>query len=117
MLTYNPSTLQRATVCAAIAAVAAFSAPSFAAAADADSASRVTIKYVDLDLSKDKDAATLYRRLQTASRAVCRSLRGPELASLQRYKECYGRALADAVNTVNVGTLTALHRRPADKSV
>jgi len=111
MLTNTKSSLQRATLCAAIAAAAAFSAPSFAAVHDG-TAPRVTINYTDLDLSNDKDAATLYRRLQTASRGVCSSLRGHELAGVQRYKDCYSKALADAVNAVDERTLTALHNRP-----
>lgn len=115
MFTKSPAALRRTTLCAVIATAATFSTTTFAATHE-DAQRQITVNYADLDLSQSKDAAALYRRLQFASRGVCKALRGPDLASARRYKDCYTKALTEAVGAVNERTLTALHTRPGEKT-
>jgi UrcA family protein len=69
------------------------------------------VSYADLDLSKPAGAQTLYKRIKAAARRVC----GPidhytYVAPAQAFRECYAKAIADAVAQVDRPSVTALHR-------
>src|SRR5437868_3050151 len=69
-----------------------------------------TVRYGDLDLSKQKDAQTLYGRLQRASDNVCGEYK--ELRNLKRmkvYSACYQDTLARAVDTVGHASVKAAY--------
>jgi UrcA family protein len=70
-----------------------------------------TVSFADLDLSKPAGAQTLYKRIKAAARRVC----GPidhytYVAPAQAFRECYAKAIADAVAQVDRPSVTALHR-------
>lgn len=116
MSIFNLSRFPLSLVCTAIVASTTLSTAS-AASSFEDEALSLIVKYDDLNLASERDAAKLYQRLQAASRNVCRTLRSRDLSSAQRYKDCYARALGDAVYAVNERTLTALHQQPAERTV
>ena len=66
------------------------------------------VKFQDLNLSTSTGAASLYSRLQAASRAVCAPLVGRELERAKQYTACYEKALGDAVKNVNSKQLSNL---------
>ncbi|WP_129781241.1 UrcA family protein [Peristeroidobacter soli] len=69
-----------------------------------------TVRYGDLDLSKQADAQKLYGRLQRASDNVCGEYK--ELRNLQKmklYNVCYQDALARAVDTVGHAAVKAAY--------
>jgi UrcA family protein len=72
--------------------------------ADSDKVLTTTVKYGDLDLENREGLATLYRRIEQASRTVCApldpydSVRRLELA--RPYKACLTKALSEAVVTI-----------------
>lgn len=104
--------VRHALVCAALAAGVSVYA-SFAAAADV---SQIAVEYRVADLATEAGAQRLYSRLKTASRQVCVSLRGPSTEATPAYRECYAKALADAVAGANQQTLTNLYDRLDAKS-
>jgi UrcA family protein len=67
------------------------------------------VRYADLDLSKQSDAAELYARLRRASNRVCGHEDNRNLAMQRAHESCSSEALADAVERVNASALTALH--------
>lgn len=69
-----------------------------------------TVKYADLDLSRQQDARELYMRLKVAAERVC-SNGEPALALKVRAMErdCAEAALTDAVRKVGHPALAALH--------
>ncbi len=101
-----------ALVCAALAAGVSVYA-SFAAAAEVP---QVAVEYRAADLATEAGAQRLYRRLKTASREVCVRLRGPRMEDTLAYRDCYSKALADAVASVDQQTLTNLYDRIDAKS-
>jgi UrcA family protein len=84
------------TIVAAAVVVAASIAVAPANAASTVDPVRV-VKFQDLNLSTSTGAASLYSRLQTASRSVCSPLAGRELSQVKQYNACYEKALGDAV--------------------
>lgn len=69
------------------------------------------VSYADLDLSKPAGAQTLYKRIKAAARHVC----GPVdqytfVTPPAAFRECFEKAVADAVSQVDRPSLTALHR-------
>jgi len=69
------------------------------------------VSYADLDLSKPAGAQTLYKRIKAAARHVC----GPAdqytfVTPPAAFRECFEKAVADAVAQVDRPSLTALHR-------
>jgi UrcA family protein len=69
------------------------------------------VSYADLDLSKPAGAQTLYKRIKAAARSVC----GPVdqytfVTAPSAFRECFDKAVADAVSQVDRPSLTALHR-------
>jgi UrcA family protein len=84
-----------------IAATAALSISviSAAHAAIPDVAPSVSIHYGDLDLSRTEGAASLYNRLNSAAKSVCREL---ETSQLQmQYAACIEHAIKTAVTQIN----------------
>ncbi len=72
----------------------------------------VRVSYADLNLSNEAGLMTLYKRLQSASRAVCgpRSLfEAGSLEQLNENKTCYRNALSKAVAKFNNATLDKIH--------
>jgi UrcA family protein len=98
-------------------AACALTALTFGAAAHAGDVSTdvvgpatTTVRYGDLDLSKQVDAQTLYGRLQRASDNVCGEYK--ELRNLQRmklYNTCYQESLARAVDNVGHAAVKAAY--------
>jgi UrcA family protein len=68
---------------------------------DADEVPRLAVTYDDLDISTEKGALSLYRRISSAARAVCpaRSRYSVRVAELSR--NCVSAAIARAVREVN----------------
>ena len=103
-------------------AACAFTALTFGAAAhagDAHGTAKVatkTVNYTDLDLSKQADAQTLYRRLQRASDRVCVQYKDyRDLGKMKLYNICYQDALARAVDGVGHARVKAAYA--ADENV
>jgi UrcA family protein len=75
------------------------------------------VGFADLDLSKPAGAQTLYKRIKAAARHVCGPVdRYAYTVSPQSFRQCYEKAIADAVAQVDRPSLTALHTqetRPA----
>ena len=74
-------------------------------------AKSLAVSYADLDLSKPAGAQTLYKRIKKAARVVC----GPVdnytfVTPARKFRQCYEKAIADAVAQVDRPSLTALHR-------
>jgi UrcA family protein len=88
------------------AAAAVLASPAAPAATPA--IGTLTVHYGDVDLSTTEGAATLYRRLQGAARFVCGES-DSSLAQQRSWNDCYRRAVADAVGTVDNPRLTALY--------
>jgi UrcA family protein len=70
-----------------------------------------TVSFADLDLSKPAGAQTLYKRIKAAARHVC----GPVdnytfVTPANAFRQCYAKAIADAVAQIDRPSLTALHR-------
>ena len=61
------------------------------------------VNFGDLDLSSSEGIATLYQRIESAARLVCKD----RLAPWSR--RCYDATIGDAVATIDQPQLTALH--------
>ena len=97
------------------AGVAAFavctSLVAYTASAAEPKVKSLAVSYADLDLSKPAGAQTLYKRIKAAARHVC----GPTdqytfVTSASAFRQCFNKAVADAVGQVDRPSLTALHR-------
>jgi UrcA family protein len=67
------------------------------------------VPYGDLDLTEQVDAQTLYRRIKSAARNVCRH-KGPlPIELVGPHKECVRGATERAVEDVNAPNLTSYH--------
>jgi UrcA family protein len=76
-----------------------------------DDPSTIRLSFADLDLSRPADAQTLYLRIKRAARIVCDATRSDwDVARLRHWKECFAKAIDDAVSRIDRPTLTALHR-------
>jgi len=71
-----------------------------------DGAPTKTVAYGDLNLDSPSGAKALYRRIQTAARAVCSPLEGKDLAFLAAWQSCYDHAIDEAVDKVNNNRVT-----------
>lgn len=74
-------------------------------------ASTTTVAYSDLDLGTEAGARTLYRRLKTAANHVCGGVDHRDLGRDRIWRQCYDKALGDAVARVAAPTLLALHHK------
>ncbi len=68
-----------------------------------------SVSYVGLDLNSVTGAQVLLRRLKSAAEQVCEPLEGHGLVQRYHWRECYERALADAVRQVNHPQVTMLY--------
>ncbi len=78
--------------------------------ADEPATPSVRVPYADLNLNSSADIKVLYRRLTSASAAVCGDSNPFDLAVHRQYEICYQRALEKAVSQVRSPELSALHR-------
>jgi len=83
------------------------------AAAPTQVARSVVVRYTDLDLSRPKDARTLYDRLHAAARSVCTNIgvQQDDLALLSEYQRCVRDAMANAVANISSARLTEIYSR------
>ena len=70
----------------------------------------VTVRYVELDLSRSAGAQVLYNRIQQAALQVCNGFVGPFSEMHTRASPCYKDAVENAVAQVNSPQLSAIHR-------
>jgi UrcA family protein len=97
----------------AITTLAAGLMVSHAGAAEPNTVARsVTVHYADLDLSRPRDAQTLYNRLHSAARLVCQdsAFGMQDLARLREYHDCIDRAMANAVTDVGSAKVIAIRQ-------
>lgn len=73
------------------------------------------VSYAGLDLSSVTGAQILLRRLKSAAEQVCEPFEGQRLEQKYRWRECYERALANAVRQVNHPQVTMLYEASAKK--
>ncbi|MDX1405474.1 MAG: UrcA family protein [Woeseiaceae bacterium] len=93
--------------------IVALGAPAYASA-DAGAVKERTVKvsYADLNLEKVEGAEVLYRRLQQASKKACGLRSIAEEGTLRSYSEgrqCYHKALSEAVAKIDNRLLTEIH--------
>jgi UrcA family protein len=79
------------------------------AATPEESPPTIVVKYKDLDLSQQRDAQRLYRRIQTAAQLVCENTRGEEFSTMWRYHACMDQAITNAVATISSARVTEIH--------
>ena len=103
---------------AALAAIACGVALSMPARADYHNGEPLTklVSYADLNLKAEPAARTLYGRLRLAAMEVCAPFRGTSLMAKEKWRECFGRALADAVAKVDEPVLTAYYLNRSGKT-
>ncbi len=121
----NPSTNVASTLIgsfrlAATLAVVLIGLCGIAAAGDADStvtsapgreSHRVVVSIKDLDLNDDRDLATLYHRINAATREVCPLPDDEILKAAAMVQQCRRYAMARAVQAINSPRLTAIVRQ------
>jgi UrcA family protein len=107
MNTMSTSTQLRGLIATAILGALAFGFAGVSAAADSGARS-TTVKYGDLNLSDPQGAATLYRRIVKAARAVCDSS-DESPWSMVAADRCVKKAVADAVTKVGQPQLIAVY--------
>lgn len=71
----------------------------------ADDVPRVEVRYHDLDLSTEKDAVRLYKRIQGAAKAVCPDASPLDVRAAQVSRRCVSGAIERAVAEVNSAQL------------
>jgi UrcA family protein len=78
-----------------------------ARAAD-DGLPKETVSYADLDISKPAGAKTLYGRIVTAAKHVCRDSSYGNLLGMKQERRCTDYAIDNAVKAVGSPALSAL---------
>jgi len=76
----------------------------------------IAVSYAPADVTRPEAAKALYLHIQRAAKMVCREPDIRDLTGYSVYQRCYDRAVDDAVEKVNVTTLTALHRSKTQHS-
>lgn len=123
MKTMTPSARFRGPTATAILGAIASSLMAVCAAADSTPAPAMTVKYGDLDVSRPRDAAELYKRIVAAAYDVCK---GSDIdrnlnESLTQSVVCVDKAIANAVKQLGQPQLVAIynanHRQPLPVSV
>lgn len=69
-----------------------------------------TVRFSDLDISKMKDAKTLYLRIRLAAEVVCTPLESASSWVAEQHRACMDKAIADAVAGVNRPLLSQYHQ-------
>jgi UrcA family protein len=70
----------------------------------------IAVSYAAADVIRPEAAKALYRHIRRAAKMVCHEPDIRDLPFYSAYQQCFDRAVDDAVEKVNVSTLTALHR-------
>jgi UrcA family protein len=78
-----------------------------AGAADQHDPYSASVRFSDLNIHTPEGIATLYRRIRRAAEAVCRPYEIRELAQETGARICFDDAVANAVKSVNLPSLTA----------
>ena len=73
-------------------------------------ATKTTVSYADLNLEREEDVRELYRRLQYASRKVCRDT-SPGIAGPIVRRVCYRETLSHVVDKFDNEDLARVHAR------
>ena len=111
---YNPLVEPRAvTVCGTPIDLGQVTKDSFVLAGTAsyfEDAAKATVSYADLNLEREEDVRELYRRLQYASRKVCRDT-SPMIGGSIVWRVCYRRTLSHAVDKFDNEDLARIHAR------
>jgi UrcA family protein len=106
--------LVRRTLTLALSACAALTlcATANAAKPATNTATSIVVKYRDADVRTDQGAASLYRRIASASRAVCPDLDSRNLNEKAAGWACRKQALNNAAAAVNSPQVSALLKNP-----
>ena len=75
-----------------------------------DDAAHAHVSYADLDLEREESVRELYRRLQYASRTVCRDA-SPMISDSIVRRVCYRRTLSNVIDKFNNEDLARVHAR------
>ncbi|HEX2493872.1 MAG TPA: UrcA family protein [Steroidobacter sp.] len=95
---------------AAAASACALVLANFAWSADRGPAPlTAVVSYADLNLNDKPGAQVLYRRLQSASRNVCRPLDTGRLSESIGWRACVNEAMTHAIDQIDAPALTAYH--------
>jgi UrcA family protein len=68
-----------------------------------------TVKFADLDLSRNQDVAVLYNRLRAAAETVCAPLDDRQIAWHMNFTKCVKSLISSAVTKVDRPALTAYY--------
>lgn len=79
------------------------------AATPEDTVPTIVVHYQDLNLSQERDAQRLYRRITTAAQLVCDKNRGEGLSGMPLYHACIDKAVNKAVANVSSQEVTQIH--------
>lgn len=104
----NSSNDRRFAPALAAMALACSCAIQAANAAPAEAGRTAIVSYADLDLSHPAGARQLYRRLESAARAVCGPYDVRELQRSMQVRACIERALSDAAAQIDRPLVAAL---------
>jgi UrcA family protein len=99
-------------VISAVLGAAAIACPLFAgnvAAKDYKVTVAIHVSTQGLDLSQPADARTFYMRLENAAWVACTRGNRVDLVPSDDLKGCYGKALAGAIRSARVPTLTQIY--------
>ena len=81
---------------------------SIAQASDSGDSPSITVRFGDLDLTRNEGLSSLYTRLSHAAKSVCREM-APDSANgvrVQRYTACIDQAIKGAVAKINQPAFT-----------
>jgi UrcA family protein len=87
-------------------ALSAASLSGVASATPVDEVRQQVVKFSDLDLSSQPDAAILYQRIKSAAREVCTMRELPPVEIMAQRQRCASQATARAVAEVNAPLVT-----------
>lgn len=95
-------------IAAVLVGASAFGLTTVPAAADSPPL-QVTVKFVDLDITRSQGATVLFGRIRAAAESVCSPFdRGDPLENME-FAACVKKSIADAVATVDAPALTAVY--------
>jgi UrcA family protein len=76
----------------------------------------VHVSYVASDLTRPEAALVLYQRIQRAARVACNGADIRDLTAYTVFKQCFDRAVDEAVAKVDATVLTAVHRSKTQRN-
>ena len=98
-----------------VAVVACVATSGTAAAATSVKTQLIAVHYDDLNLSSPSGVRRLYSRIKVAARVVCGRPSLALLGAKDRSKECAQEAIERAVDDIDNGKLTAMHKSKASR--